>query len=203
MLQRPDEFYVDLGQIGGSDDLGLVYERLETDGRAWSATVGDEAGLIAFARSLPRRSREETMRMPSQPDHPEWETTQRLPYANPGDQRQQRPSRLRRWVAVVAAALVVALLGGSFYALRGGRNTKTPIAPTATAIQATATATSLPTAAITNVVVRTLSAAQYNAACQKVGGPYTVSYYQIGDMNLAIYLTGLAYPSVKLPAGTR
>ena len=92
MSQLRDDFFADLGQFSASDELRPVYERLEADARAWSATVGDEAGLIAFARSLPRRSREDTMRMQSQPDHPEWETTQRLPYANPGYQPRQRSS---------------------------------------------------------------------------------------------------------------
>src|SRR5262249_1539043 len=75
--------------------------------------------------------------------------------------------------------------------------------PTATTIQATATATPLATATgtVTSGAARTLTAAQYNAACPKIGSEYTISYYQIGDIYLAVYLTGLAYPSVKLPSG--
>jgi hypothetical protein len=204
MSQRSDDFYADLGWFGASDELRPVYERLGADARAWSATVGDETPLIAFARSLPRRSREETMRMRSQPERPEWDATQRLPYANPDDQPQQRPSRVRTWVAVIAAALVVALLGGSFYLLQASRNSGTPATPTATTIQATATATSLPTATatITSVTVRTLTAAQYSVACPKIVSPVSINYYQIGDIYLAIYLTNQAYSAAKLPAGT-
>lgn len=204
MSQRPDDFYADLGQFGASDELRPAYERLDADARAWSVTVGDEMALVAFARALPRRSREETRRMQSQPNRPEWDETQRLPYTSPNYQPQQRPSRLRTWVAVVAAALVVALLGGSFYALRTTRNGGTTSAPTATTAQPTATATPMPSATVTITAtsIYTVTAAQYNAACQKIGSPYTVNYYQINDIYLAIYLTGLAYPSVKLPAGT-
>jgi hypothetical protein len=204
MSQRRDDFYADLGQFGVSDELRPVYERLDVDARAWSAAVGDETLLIAFARSLPRRAAQETMRMPSQPTRPEWETRQRLPYSNQDYQTpSQRPSRLRTWAAAIAATLVVALLGGSFYLLQASRNNGTPATPTATTIQATATATSLTTATatITAATVRTLTAAQYNAACQKIGSEYTSSYYQIGDIYLAVYLTGLAYPAVKLPSG--
>jgi hypothetical protein len=85
MSQRPDDFYADLGQLGASDDLRPVYERLDADARAWTVTVDDEARLIAFARALPRRSHEATMRMQSQPNRPEWEATQRLP---PRESRQ-------------------------------------------------------------------------------------------------------------------
>jgi hypothetical protein len=202
MSQQRDDFYADVGALDGADELRPVYEWLEADARAWSVTVGDETPLIAFARSLPRRSSQETMRMQSQPDHPEWDTTQRLPYANPDDQPRQRPSRARTWVAVIAAALVVALLGGSFYALQAARNNGTSITPTATAAQATDTPLPTATATITTASVRALTAAQYNTACQKIGSPGAVNFYQISDIYLAIYLTGLAYSSVKLPAGT-
>ena len=163
MSQRPDDFSADLGALDGSGDLRAVYERLESDARAWSVTVGDEANLIRFARSLPRRSREETMRMQSQPDHPEWETTQSLPYANPDHEPPQRPSRLRTWVAVIAAALVVALLGGSFYVLQATRNNGTPAIPTATTAQATDTP--LPTATATATPLLTITPEQFRAAC--------------------------------------
>jgi hypothetical protein len=204
MSQRRDDFYADLGQFGASEELRPVYERLDADARAWSATVGDETGLIAFARALPRRSREETMRMPSQPDHPEWETTQRLPYSNLDYRPRQRPSRLRTWVAVIAAALVVALLGGSFYALRATHNSGTSITPTATTAQPTATATPMPSATVTITAtsIYTLTSAQYNAGCQTHLSSGGASFYQIGDIYVAIYLTGQAYSSVKLPAGT-
>jgi hypothetical protein len=203
MSQRRDDFYADLDQFGASDETRPVYERLDADARAWSATVGDETPLIAFARSLPHRSREETMRMPSQPNHPEWEPTQRLPYANPGNQPQQRPSRLRTWVAVVAVTLVVALLGGSFYALRVARNNGTPATPTATTAQATDTP--LPTTTATATPLPTATAAQFAAACPNgapLSGIYPNSIYQIGDLYLAISLDNLSYPSAKVPDGT-
>ncbi|HEX3272983.1 MAG TPA: hypothetical protein VHR15_20225 [Ktedonobacterales bacterium] len=189
MSQRPDDFYTDLGRFGASDELRPVYERVDADARAWSATVGDETPLIAYARSLSRRSREETMRMQSQPNHPEWEMTQRLPYTNPDYQPQQRPSRLRTWVAVAAAALVVALLGGSFYLLQASRNNGTPATPTATTAQPTATP--LPTATATLA-----------AACPTISSPDKVSSYQFGDISLSIYMSGVAYPASMLPAGT-
>jgi hypothetical protein len=96
MSQRPGDFYTDLGRFGASDKLRPVYERLDADARAWSVTVGDTEGLIAFARSLPRRASQETMRMQSQPNHPEWKTTQRLPYSN---QDYQTPSQRHRGCA--------------------------------------------------------------------------------------------------------
>ena len=191
MSQRPDDFYADLGRFGASDELHPIYERLDADARAWSVTVGDETALIAFARSLPRLSREETMRMQSRPNPPEWEATQRLPYTNTNRdyQSRQRPSRLRTWVAVVAATLVVALLGGSFYLLQASRNNGTTATPTATIGQPTATP--LPTATATVV-----------AACPTISSPDKVSSYQFGDISLSIYLSGVAYPASRLPAGT-
>ncbi len=204
MSQRPDDFYADVGALGGSDGLRPVYERLETDARAWSVTVGDETALVAFARALPRRSREETIPMQSQPRRPEWDATQRLPYTNtnPNYQPQQRPSRLRTWVAVVAATLVVALLGGSFYLLQASRNGGTTGTPTATTAQATDTPLPTATAIATATPIYTVTSAQYNAGCQTHLSSGSASFYQIGDIYLAIYLTGLAYSSVKLPAGT-
>ncbi|HEY7093126.1 MAG TPA: hypothetical protein VH393_08110 [Ktedonobacterales bacterium] len=198
MSQRPDDFYANLGQFGASDELRPVYERLDADARAWSATVGDETPLIAFARSLPRRSREETIHMQSQPGRPEWEATQRLPHANPDYQPRQRPSRLRTWVAVIAATLVVALLGGSFYLLQASRNNGTPATPTATTAQATNTP--LPTATATPTPLPTVTSAQFGAACPNV--PAAGNIYQIGDLYVAISLTGFDYPSSKLPDGT-
>jgi hypothetical protein len=207
MSQRPDDFFADLGRFGASDELRPVYERLDADARAWSVTVGDETALIAFAQSLPHRSREETMGMQPRPNRSEWEATQRPPYTNPDYAPKQRPSRLRMWVAVVAAALVVTLLGGSFYILQTARNngtSTTPATPSATTTQPTATPTSLPnaTATITAATVRTLTATQYDAVCPTVGIEYAVSFYQIGDIYLAISLTSQAYPASKLPAGT-
>ncbi len=196
MSQGSDDLYADVGALGGSDGLRPVYERLEADGRAWSATVSDEAGLIAFARSLPRRSSEETMRMQSQPDHPEWETTQCLPYAHPGDQPPQRPSQLRTWLAVVAAMLVVALLGGSFYLLRTSRSNGAPTMPTATTAQATdaplptatSAATPLPTAPVSEVT--------------RICGPHMPTEVVVINGLAITPLTGLgnlAYPKIKLP----
>ena len=204
MSQRPDEFYADLGRFGASDELRPAYERLDADARAWSATVGDEMALVAFARALPRRSREETLRMQSQPRRPERDALQRSPYTNPDYQPQQRPSRPRTWVAVIAAALVVALLGGSFYALRAIRNNGTTGTPTATTAQPIATATPMPSATVTITAtsIYTLTSAQYNAGCQTHLSSGSASFYQIGDIYVAIYLTGQAYSSVKLPAGT-
>jgi hypothetical protein len=196
MSQRPDDFYADLGRFGASDELRPVYEYLETDARAWSATVGDEMPLIAFARSLPRRSREETIHMQSQPGRPEWDATRRSPYTNPDYRPQQRPSRLRTWVAVIAVTLVVALLGGSFYALQTARTGGTTGTPTATTAQATDT----PLATATATPLPTISAAQFRAVCPNgyAGG----NIYQIGDLYVAVSLTGVNYPSSKLPDGT-
>jgi hypothetical protein len=197
MSQRPDDFSADLGVFDSSEDLRPVYERLETDARAWSVTVRDETPLIAFARALPRRISQEAMRMQSQPDHPEWETTQRLPYTSPDDQPRQRPSRLRTWVAVVAAALVVALLGGSLYALQASRNNGTPVTPTATTIQATDTP--LPTATATATPLPTVTAAQFTAACHT--GQPGEHIYQFGDLYVSVDLTNVDYPAAKLPDG--
>jgi hypothetical protein len=197
MSQRRDDFYADVGGLGGADELRPIYDWLEADARAWSVTVGDETPLIAFAWSLPRHSSQETMRMQSQPDHPEWETTQRLPYANPADQSQQRPSRLRTWVAVIAAALVVALLGGSLYALQAARNNGTPTAPTATTAQATGTPS--PTATATATPLSTVTAAQFTTACH-IGQPGE-HIYQLGDLYVSVDLTNIDYPAAKLPDG--
>jgi hypothetical protein len=107
---------------------------------------------------------------------------------------------------VIATALVVALLGGSLYILQSARhNTGTSNVPTATIGQPTttplptATATILPT--ITAASVHTLTATQYSAACPKIVSEHPASYYQIHEIYLAIYLTGVTYASAKLPAG--
>jgi hypothetical protein len=197
MAQGSDDFYADVGALGGSDELRPVYERLEADGRAWSATVGDEASLITFARSLPRRASQEVMRMQSQPDHPEWETAQRLPYTSPDYQPSQRPSRLRTWMAAVAVTLVVALLGGSFYLLQASRDNGTPATPTATTAQATDTP--IPTATATATPLPTITAAQFRAACPNT--PAGGNMYQIGDLYVSVDM-GFGYPSSKLPDGT-
>jgi hypothetical protein len=197
MSQRRDDFYADLGQFGASDELRPVYERLDADARAWSVTVGDETPLIAFARLLPRRSREETMRMQSQPGRPEWDATQRRPYSNPDYQPQQRPSRARTWVAVIAATLVVALLGGSFYLLQASRNGGTTGMPTATTAQATNTP--LPTATAAATPLPTASASQL-AAC---GMTSAAGVWRLGDLLVVgPTFTNVAYPSRKLPDGT-
>ncbi len=168
MSQRPDDFYADLGRFGASDELRPVYERLDADARAWSATVGDEMALVAFARALPRRSREETMRMQSQPRRPEWDATQRLPYSNPDYQPQQRPSRLRTWVAVIAATLVVALLGGSFYIAAERHATAEQLARRPRRPPRRRTTTPLPTATatVTATAIYDIDRRTVQAACQ-------------------------------------
>jgi hypothetical protein len=179
MMSQHDEDFADLGPLGDSDDLRPIYEWLEDDARVWSATVGDESSLVAFARSLPRRSPQETMGMQSQPRRQEWDAPQISPYANRQDSPPQRPSRARTWLAVVAAALVVALLGGSFYLLHATRNTGAPVTPTATPAQ-TASASKL-------------------LACGFANTPALA----LGDLLVrAPALTTIAYPSHKLPDGT-
>jgi len=202
MSQRPDDFYADVGALDASDELRPIYEWLEDDARAWSITVGDETPLIAFARSLPHRSSQESTRMQSQPERPEWDAPQRSSYTNPEYTPQEyapepRPSRLRTWVAVVAAALVVALLGGSFYALQATRNNGASTSPTATTIQATDTP--LPTATSTSTPLLTITPEQFRAACP-AGQPYG-HIYQFGDLYVAIDLTNVDYPAAKLPDG--
>jgi hypothetical protein len=199
MSQRPDDFYADVGALGAADELRPIYEWLEDDARAWSITVGDETPLIAFARSLPRRSFQETLPMQSQPERPEWAAPQRSSYSNPARTPQEyapepRPSRLRAWVAVIAAALVVALLGGSFYALQATRNGGTTGAPTATTAQATNTPSPRPTA----TPAQTATASQL-AAC----GFGNTTAFTLGDLLVrAPELTNVAYPSRKLPDAT-
>jgi len=195
MSQRPDDFYADVGALDGADNLRPIYEWLEDDASAWSVTVNDDAPLIAFARSLPRRMSQEAMRMQSQSGRPEWDATQRVPYTNPDDQPRQRPSRLRTWVAVIAATLVVALLGGSLYALQASRNNGTPGTPTATTAQATDTP--LPTATATATLLPTVTAAQFTAACPNGYAGGTI--YQIGDLYVLIDLTNVDYPAAQLP----
>jgi hypothetical protein len=197
MMSQRDDYFADLGSLGAADDLRPIYEWLEDDASAWSVTVGDETPLIAFARSLPRRANQEIMRMQSQPDHPEWETTQRLPYSSPNDQPQQRPSRARTWIAVIAATLVVALVGGSFYLLQASRNGGTTGTPTATTAQATDTP--LPTATATATPSTTASASQL-AACRMTG---TTGVTSLGDLLVeGPTFTNLTYPSRKLRDGT-
>src|SRR5262249_28445326 len=170
------------------------YEWLKDDAHAWSATVGDETPLIAFARTLPRQASQETMHVQSQPGRPEWDAPQRSSYSFPEYPPPQRPSRLRRWVGVVAAALVVALLGGSFYLLQAARNNGVPVTPIATVAQATNTPLPRPTA----TPVQTASASQL-AAC----GFDNTTALALGDLLVrAPGLTNIAYPSHKLPSGT-
>ena len=58
------------------------------------------------------------------------------------------------------------------------------------------------TAIATATPIYTVTSAQYNAGCQTHLSSGSASFYQIGDIYVAIYLTGQAYSSVKLPAGT-
>jgi hypothetical protein len=91
---------------------------------------------------------------------------------------------------------VVALLGGSFYLLQTARSGGITGVPTATT--AKPTDTPLPTATATPLP--TVTAAQFRAVCPigYAGG----NIYQIGDLYVAVSLTGVNYPSSKLPDGT-
>ncbi len=151
--QRPPDEPTMPPELQGPDaspmDLRPIYDRLRADARAWSATVAPDAPLVGYIRSLPRQfpqELEEAADMGTPPDYPSSNAGSQPTSSGRSNPPEGGSLRGRTLPALVAAILVVALLGGALYALgvRRGSGTTLSATPTATNAQPTPTPTLAP-----------------------------------------------------------